>query len=81
MTHMDGKSGFSARSQYRRDAGHHKMLATLSESPDLPPLRSFLRPVGGRQQALPMRRIARGSLPTRLASETIPMGHYYLPLV
>ncbi len=28
MTHRDGLSELSVRSQYRRDVGHHKMLAT-----------------------------------------------------
>jgi hypothetical protein len=28
MTHRDGLSELSVRSRYRRDVGHHKMLAT-----------------------------------------------------
>ncbi len=54
MTHRDGLSELSVRSQYRRDVGHHKMLATRPESSERPPFRSLLGPVGGRQQALTM---------------------------
>jgi hypothetical protein len=82
MTHRDGLSELSVRSQYRRDVGHHKMLATRPESSERPPFRSLLGPVGGRQQALTMPpRIACGLLPTRQVPEAIPMGHYYHPLV
>jgi len=53
MTHRDGLSALLVRSQYRRDALHHKMLATRPESAERPPFRSLLGPVGGHQQALP----------------------------
>jgi len=57
MTHRDGLSALSVRSQYRRDALHHKMLAPPfdrpgPESAERPPFRSLLGAVGGRQQAL-----------------------------
>ncbi len=54
MTHRDGLSELSVRSQYRRDVGHHKMLATRPKSSERPPFRSLLGPVGGRQKALTM---------------------------
>ncbi len=46
MTHRDGLSELSVRSQYRRDVGHHTMLATRPESSERPPFRSLLGPVG-----------------------------------
>jgi hypothetical protein len=54
MTRRDGLSELSVRSRYRRDVGHHKMLATRPESSERPPFRSLLGPVGGRRQALTM---------------------------
>ncbi len=54
MTHRDGLPRFSARSVRRSDAGHRKPRATPSENLGKPPFRSPLRPVGGRQKALPM---------------------------
>ncbi len=67
--------------------GHREARATLSESLGKPPLRSSLRPVGGRRKALTMPRIARGFPPTPLSVEamgaagTIPLGHYHRSLV
>ncbi len=81
MTHRDGFSALSARSLCRGDAGHRETKATQSESAEKPPCRSSMGCVGGRQQALTMRRIAGGLLPTRQVPEAIPMGHYYHPLV
>jgi len=42
----------------RGDAGHRKACATLPESLARPPLRSPMRPAGGRQKRLPIPRIA-----------------------
>ncbi len=81
MTHRDGIAGFSARSVWRGDAGHRETQATLSESPAMPPFGSSMGLVGGRQQALPIARIACDFLPTRRAPWTIPMGHYHRSLV
>ncbi len=77
MTPMDGLPRLSARSVRRGDAAHREPSATLSESLGKPPLRSPLRPVGGRRKALTMSRIACGFPPTRRAAWTIPIGHYH----
>ena len=71
MTHRDGLSALSVRSQCRRDALHHKMLATRSESSERPPFRSLLGLVGGRQRALPMlwHRLRLASYPTSPRSD------------
>jgi hypothetical protein len=81
MTLRDGLPRFSARSAGRGDAPHRKYRATPSESLGKPPMRSSMRPVGGRRKALPMRRIACDFPPTRRAAWTIPKGHYHLSLV
>ncbi len=65
----------------RGDAGHREAGVTLSESLGKPPLRSPLRPVGGRRKALTMFRIACDFPPTRRAAWTIPIGHYHRSLV
>ncbi len=75
MTHRDGLPGFSARSVRRGDAGHRKACATPSESLGKPPLRSRMRPVGGRRKVLTMRRIACTFPPTRRAAYAISMNH------
>ncbi len=60
MTHRDGLPRFSARSVRPRsalcDAGHREPCATPSESLGKPPVRSPMRPVGGRRKALTMSR-------------------------
>jgi hypothetical protein len=86
MPPRDGFPRFSARRVRRGDAGHRKTCATLSESPrssplGKPPARWPMRPVGGRRQALPMRRITYGLSPTRRTAWAIPRGHYYRSLV
>ncbi len=85
MTHRDGFPRFSARSAWRGDAGHRKPCATPSESLGKPPFRSCRRTAGGRREALPMSRIARGFPPTcplaRRIACAISMGHYQGPLV
>ena len=48
MTHRDDFPRLSAISAGRGDAGHREASATPSESLGKPPLRSPLRPVGGR---------------------------------
>ena len=55
MTHRDGLPRFSARSVRRGDGGHRKACATPSASLGKPPLRSRLRPVGGRRKVLTTR--------------------------
>ncbi len=76
MTPRDGLPRFSARSVRRRDAGHRKAYATMSESLGRPPFGSRMRPVGGRRNTLTMHRIARGLSPTRRAAYAISRGHY-----
>ncbi len=81
MTHRDGLPGFSARSVRRGDAGHRKACATPSESLGKPPLRSRLRPFGGRRKVLTRHRIARNFPPPRRAAYAIYMSHDQRPLV
>ncbi len=81
MTHRDGLSALSVRSQYRRDALHHKMLATRSDSTERPPSGRFWDLSEGVSKPCRCYGIARGLLPTRQVPEAIPMGHYYHPLV
>ena len=89
MTHRDGFPSFSARSAWRGDAGHRKPCGTPSESLGKPPFRSGGRTgsgrIGGRRQALPMPRIARGFPATRPLARRlacpISMGHYQRSLV
>ena len=93
MTHRDGFPRLSARSAWRDDARHRKPCGTPSapgpKSLGKPPFRSCRRtgsgPTGGRRQALPMSRIARGFPPTRPLARriacTISMGHYQRSLV
>ncbi len=81
MTHRDGFPRLSARSAWRGDAGHRKPCAPFksigpSESLGKPPFRSGRRTAGGRRQALPMSRIARGSPPARRIAHAISMGQY-----
>ena len=76
MIDRDGLARFSARSVRRGAAGHRKACATLPESLARPPLRSPMRPAGGRQKRLPMPRIASTLLPTRrTAAWAISLGH------
>ncbi len=89
MTPRDGLPRFSARSVRPRsalcDAAHREPCATPSESLGKPPVRSPMRPVGGRRKTLTMSRIACGLPPTRRAAWTIPqiipVGHYHRSLV
>jgi hypothetical protein len=81
MTHRDGFPRFSARSAWRRDAGHRKARATPSENLGKPPFRSRGRTAGGRRKASPMSHIARGFPPTRRIAHAISMGHYRRSLV
>ncbi len=79
MTHRDGLPRF--RLVACGDAGHRKACATPSESLGKSPFRSRARPVGGRRNALTMRRIACDFPPTRRAVHAISRGHYQRPLV
>ena len=81
MTHRDGIARLSVRSALRRDAGHRKLRATLSESLAKPPFRSPIWPFGERRQGLKLHRIACALPPARTAKWTISMGHYQRPLV
>ena len=81
MTHRDGLPRFSARSVRCGDAGHREACATPSESLGKPPLRSRMRPVGGRRKVLTMHRIAGNFSPTRRAAYAISMSHDQRPLV
>ncbi len=81
MTHRDGLPRFSARSVRCGDAGHRKACATPSDSLGKPPLRSPMRPVGGRRKVLTMPRIAGNFPPTRRAAYAISMSHDQRPLV
>ena len=81
MIHRDGLPRFSARSAGRGDAPHRKSRATLSESLGKPPVRSRMRPVGGRRKVLPMLGIACDISPTRRTVFAISMSHYYCNLV
>ena len=53
------------------------MGATTSESHGKPPFGSRPLIAGGRQEALTMRSIARGSLPTRRKADAISRGLYH----
>ena len=75
MTDRVRLTRFSARRVRRGDAGHRKACATLPESLGWPPLRSPMRPAGGRQKRWPMPRIAGALLPTRRTAWAISMGH------
>ena len=80
-THREGLPWFSARRARRRDAAHRKAGGTTSESLDKPPYGSRPLFAGGRQEAQPMRCIARGSLPTRRKADAISMSLYHCSLV
>ncbi|MCH7693169.1 MAG: hypothetical protein IID50_06965 [Proteobacteria bacterium] len=56
MTRRAGLPRLSARSVRCGDAGHREACATPSESLGKPPLRSRMRPVGGRRKVSTMRR-------------------------
>ncbi len=60
---------------------HRKSCATPSESLGKPPLRSRMRPVGGRRKVLTMHRIAGTFPPTRRVAYAISMSHDQRPLV
>ena len=60
---------------------HRKMGGTTSESLGKPPFGSRPLIAGGRQEALTMRCIARGSLSTRRKADAISMGLYHCSLV
>ena len=66
MTRRAGLPRFSALSVRRGDAGHREACATPSESLGKPPLRSRMRPVGGRRKVLtmPPHRLQLSSYPT-----------------
>jgi len=81
MTRRAGLPRFSALSVRRGDAGHRKACATPSESLGKPPLRSRMRPVGGRRKVLTMHRIAGNFPPTRRAAYAISMSHDQRSLV
>ena len=81
MTRRAGLPRFSALSVRRGDAGHREACATPSESLGKPPLRSRMRPVGGRRKVLTMRRIACTFPPARRAAYAISMSHDQRPLV
>ncbi len=85
MTYRDGLPRFSARSVRCGDAGHRKACATpsarLAESLGRPPLRSRMRPIGGRRKVLPMHRIACNFPPTRRTAYAISKSHYHCSLV
>ncbi len=81
MTRRAGLPRFSALSVRRGDAGHRKACATPSESVGKPPLRSPMRPVGGRRKVLTMHRIAGNFPPARRAAYAISMSHDQRPLV
>ena len=81
MTHRDGLPRFSALSVRCGDAGHREACATPSESLGKPPLRSRMRPVGGRRKVLTMHRIACNFPPARRAAYAISMSHDRCPLV
>ena len=81
MTRRAGLPRFSALSVRRGDAGHREACATPSESFGKPPLRSRMRPVGGRRKVLTMHRIACNFPPTRRAAYAISMDHDQRSLV
>ncbi len=81
MTHRNGIPRFSARSVRCGDAGNRKACATPSESLGKPPLRSRMRPVGGRRKVLTMHRIAGTVPPTRRAADATTMSHDQRSLV
>ncbi len=60
---------------------HHEACATPSESLGKPPFRSRMRPVGGVEKVLTMRRIACTFPPTRRAAYAISMSHDHRFLV
>ena len=64
MVHRDGLPRLLARSARRSDVVHRKPCATPSKSLGKPPVRSFMRPVGGRRKTLTMHRIVGGFPPT-----------------
>ena len=75
MTRRAGLPRFSALSVRRGDAGQRKARETPSESLGKPPLRSAMRPVGGRRKVLAMRRIAGDCPPARRAADGTSMSH------
>ncbi len=81
MTHRDGLPRFSARSVRCGDAGHRKACATPSERVGKPPVRSRMRPVGGRRKVLTMHRIACNFPPARRAAYAISLSHDQRSLV
>ncbi len=81
MTHRDGLPRLSARNAWCGDARHRKPCGTPSESLGKSLFRSGRRTAGGRRQALPMSRIARGLPPTRRIARAISMDQYQRPLV
>ena len=81
MTHRDGLPRFSVRSVRCGDGGHREACATPSESLGKPPFRSRMRPVGGVDKVLTMRRIACTFPPARRAAYAISMSHDQRSLV
>ncbi len=81
MARRAGLPRFSALSVRPGDAGHREARATPSESLGKPPLRSRMRPVGGRRKVLTMHRIAGTFPPARRAAYAISMNHDQRSLV
>ncbi len=81
MTHRDSFLWLSVRSAWRSDTGYRKPRATQPESHRKLSFRLSSRTFGGRRKALPIRRIADGSSPTRRSPKIIPMGHKSSSLV